>query len=98
MKKAPVWIRKVVYFTQRFPCAEERNRLLDEIASGAFDYAGFDKICREYHLAFDDNGNQISNKEYNYGAFYNKWEAINAAGKSGTIKSMQRVLHEHFNN
>jgi hypothetical protein len=91
MKKVPHWIKKVIAFTQLFPCAETRNRILDELISGEFDLQEFEQLCRDCHFAYDDKGNQIS--EPNYGAFFNQWEAVEAAGKYGNIESMQGILH-----
>ncbi len=96
MKKVPHWIMKVIAFTQKFPNAELRNKLLDQLISGKFDYVEFEQLCKDCHLAFNQYGNRIDEPEC--GAFFNQWEAIAAAGKTGTIKNMQGVLHEIFNN
>lgn len=95
-KKVPIWIKKVIVFTQKFPDAELRNELLDELSSTNFDIHKFDSLCKNCHLAFNKYGNQIL--EPNNGAFYNLWEAIQVAGKEGSVKNMQGVLHDIFNN
>jgi len=97
-KKVPVWIQKVIYFTQIFPCADTRSEILSELISGEFDKLKFDNLCMNCHFAYDERGIKITGYEYNYGAFFNQYEAIEAAGKNGTIKSLQGVLHEKFNN
>ena len=97
MKKVPHWIQKVIYFTQKFNNAEIRNELLDELITGKFDNDKFVQLCKDCHIAFYINGMQIKD-DSSCGAYLNKWEAIEAAGKEGTIKSMQGVLHEYFNN
>lgn len=98
MKKVPVWIRKVIAFSNRFPCADTREELMAQLESGNFDYASFESLCKNSHLAFDKNGIQDTDGGNGYGAFDNKWDAVEAAGENGTIKSMQGVLHDIFNN
>lgn len=97
-KKVPVWMQKVLYFTQIFPCADTRNEILNELISGEFDKAKFDQMCRDCHFAYNENGSQITGYENNHGAFFNQYEAIEAAGKNGIIKSLQGIIHEKFNN
>ena len=92
MKKVPHWIKKVVAFTQLFPDAEIRNHLLDELITGQFDYEKFDALCREYHIAYS----QPDKLHANQTACSNQWEAVEVAGQSGVIESMQGVLHRYF--
>ena len=83
-------MRRVIKFTQVFPDAEIRNNLLNELISGTFDYEAFNTLCKECHLAYDSNGNRIE------GAYMNQWEAIEAAGKNGSIRNMQGILNILF--
>ncbi|GIV43900.1 MAG: hypothetical protein KatS3mg035_1023 [Bacteroidia bacterium] len=92
MKKVPTWIRKVIAFCNKYPCADTREKLMNELESGSFDYDSFVRLCRDSHIAFYENG--VQHEE----AFSNKWEAIEAVGKNGRVQSMQGVLHEIFNN
>ena len=91
MRKVPKWMQQVICFTQNFPCADTRNRLLTELLSGQFDHERFERMCRDCHIAFD--GDEQMLEEPNQGAFFNRAEAIRAAGHAGRIESMQGVLH-----
>jgi len=91
MKRVPKWMQRVLCFVRHFPCPATRDRLLDELMSGNFDENRFVEMCRSYHIAFDENDRMIDYP--NYGAFFNQNEAIRAAGRTGSVKSMQGVLH-----
>lgn len=98
MKKVSVWIRKVLAFCSNFPCADTREELLRELESGSFDLEHFEELCRNSYIAYHENGVMDYSGGNGYGAFDNPCEAIEAVGKNGTVKNMQNVLHEIFNN
>lgn len=72
MKKVPMWIRKVILFTQEYPCADTRNDILNELISGNFDLEEHKNRVKNY--CFSDNGQDIE-------TFPNELAAINSGKK-----------------